>query len=227
LAISSLLDLAVGVSRWQMTRRRSDESARCNPQLQGDAWIGAVCPLAGFCRHGDSWSARMCLRSAGWWPIIVFMAEGMVAVPPCAACGAPSARLEVVAPGELPRTGNGGRTIRGIRFAGARIRLGGGCCSRGWRPGTAVIRSRRRRRIGWPRRSACRTATRGFIRPGCTTIPGSARHAACRTARGTGRSAGRVTGTARRVTGRAWTRTGHRKTPARDRLKAVTRCVCW
>jgi hypothetical protein len=31
-----------------------------------------------------------------------FMAEGMVAAPPCAACGAPSARVELVAPGELP-----------------------------------------------------------------------------------------------------------------------------
>lgn len=30
------------------------------------------------------------------------MGKGMVAAPPCAACGAPAARVELVAPGELP-----------------------------------------------------------------------------------------------------------------------------
>jgi hypothetical protein len=45
---------------------------------------------------------RGACASAGRWPIIAVMAEAIVATPPCAACGAPSARVELVAPGELP-----------------------------------------------------------------------------------------------------------------------------
>lgn len=45
---------------------------------------------------------RTLLPSAGRWLIIAFMPKGMVAAPPCAVCGTPAARLELVAPGMLP-----------------------------------------------------------------------------------------------------------------------------
>jgi hypothetical protein len=179
---------------------------------------GKPSPLSGFCRHGDSWSRRMCFRSAGRWPIIPSWQRAWSRRRRARHAGRRPRALNWSLPANSRRTGTSGRTNRRIHSAGTGIRPGGSCCSRGSRPGTAaVIRSRPKRRTGWPRRSACRTATRGFIPPGCTTMPGSARPAACHTAPGTGRSAGRATGTAQRVTARAWTRTGRLRTSTRDR----------
>ena len=56
-------------------------------------------------RTGPCSSVRTPDRAGTWrvpGEIIGFMATGMLAMPPCAVCGAPSSRVELVAPDELP-----------------------------------------------------------------------------------------------------------------------------
>ena len=59
------------------------------------------CALTGYARSGEDRQALAWEREREA-QVQAQMAEAIVVTPPCAACGTPSARIELVAPGQFP-----------------------------------------------------------------------------------------------------------------------------
>ena len=116
------------------------------------------------------------------------MAKPMVVTPPCAACGIPSARIELVAPGHFPAEWEQWpSTVRASivrqREPGQWYLLFKGVAAYTARATPSTLAGPGRS----PRRSGLPCASLRYTRPGSTTMQDSARTAMCPTATTTGR----------------------------------------
>lgn len=108
-------------------------------------------------------------REAKVW---AHMAKPMVVTPPCAACGTPSSRIELVAPASFPPSGSSGPPPCGPASHGAASQDSGICCSAASPPITATATlSTPARPGGSPRRASLPCASPRSTRPGSTTTP--------------------------------------------------------
>lgn len=140
------------------------------------------------------------------------MAKPMVVTPPCAACGTPATRVEFVAPGQLPPSGSSGPGLCRPASCGNASQDSGISWSRASPRTTATATpSTPAAPGGSPGRSGLPCASPRSIRPGSTTMPGSAPTVTLPTATGTGTYPKLGTATAPAATARAWTRTGSRQ----------------
>jgi hypothetical protein len=125
--------------------------------------------------------ARIRARDQARAQLMPEMAEAMVVTPPCAACGAPATRIELVGPGQLPAQWEQWPATVRDSFP---LHRGPGQ----WyliRDGVATaIRFRPGRPVGSPGRSGRRCAMTRWPRPGSTMTPAFARTATRRTATG-------------------------------------------
>jgi hypothetical protein len=146
--------------------------------------------------------------------VLAAMAQAMVMTPPCAVCGTPSARIELVAPGHLPAGWK--QWPRTVQDSIGRQRQPGHWyllfrdVASGNGYGDPIDASRP---AGSPVRSALPCTSARSTRPGSTTTPDSARTATPRTATSTGRYPRTATVTAPAATARAWSRTRHEDPP--------------
>ena len=142
------------------------------------------------------------------------MAKAMVVTPPCAVCGTPSARIELVTPGQLPAKweqwpSTVQASISRQREPGQWYLLFQGVAAyNGY--GDPIDASQAGRIV---QRSRLPCASPRSTRPGSTTMQDSARTATRPTATATGTYPRAATATAPAATARAWTRTGKAKIP--------------
>jgi hypothetical protein len=154
--------------------------------------------------------ARIRARDHARAQLMPEMARAMVVTPPCAACGAPATRIELVAPDQLPaRWEHWPHSVRDsfLRHRGPGqwyLIRDGVATSNGY---GNPVQAGEAGRIAWAFRPPLRYDR--VPRPGFTMTPASVRTATRRTATGTGTCPRPATGAALSGTARAWTRTGN------------------